>query len=88
MRFVVDFRISMSNQRPIRPTRPRAAQRKGMASSPSALERAAAFGIDVAQLRLSLNRTVDERLRELDANMAFLADVTGPHPSGSVHGDS
>lgn len=36
---------------------------------------AANFGIDISLLRSSLQRTPGERLRELDANMSFVAEV-------------
>jgi hypothetical protein len=45
------------------------------ATSSDAIAEAIAFGVDIDLLRQCLARTPDERLRELDANMRFLADL-------------
>jgi type III restriction enzyme len=43
--------------------------------SEDAVQDAADFGVDVDQLRASLERTPDERLRELEANAPFLGEL-------------
>lgn len=51
------------------------------ARSSNAVEDARRFGVDIDQLRESLKRTPDERLRELDANMEFLGELQNAAPS-------
>jgi hypothetical protein len=47
------------------------------AMSSDAIQYARDFGVDIDQLRASIARTPDERLRELDANVAFLSALRG-----------
>lgn len=45
------------------------------ARTPDAIEDAREFGVDIDHLRVSLERTVDERLRDLDSNREFFHEL-------------
>jgi len=53
------------------------------ARTSDAVEDARRFGVDIDQLKESLKRTPDERLRELDASMEFLGGLQGSAVSRS-----